>query len=274
MLNFEVTPTAAASTGELSAVAQAAGQTVQTGMIEITYDHIPAQTVFPAARVKVVREDVKVAVKKAGYIMGAGDAVPEALKELGCEVTLLEPADLARGDLSRFDVIVAGVRAFNVRADLRANHQRLREYMERGGTFVVQYNVLEGMGPASEAPPLKNLGPYPLTLGRARTTVEEAPVSFVKPDHRLLQTPNRIAAADFDGWVQERALYFPSDWDSHYETVLESHDPGEPPQQSGLLYAHVGKGAYVFTSYVFFRELPAGVPGAYRLFANLISAGH
>ena len=199
--------------------------------------------------------------------------MPDALKELGCEVSLLEPADLARGDLSRYDAIVTGVRAWNVRADLRANHQRLREYMEQGGTVVVQYNVLEGGPAGGDSTPLRNVGPYPLSIGRARTTIEEAPVAFVKPDHRLLQTPNRISAADFAGWTQERAIYFASAWDPRYEPVLESHDPGEPPQQGGLLYARVGKGAYVFSSYVFFRELPAGIPGAYRLFANLISAG-
>jgi len=186
---------------------------------------------------------------------------------------MLEPGDLAHGDLSRFDAIVTGVRAWNVREDLRANHGRLRSYMEAGGTVVVQYNIQDGIFFGSDPGTLKNVGPYPMKIGRERTTVEEAPVSFLLQDHRLLQMPNRISPADFDGWVQERALYFPSEWDSKYEAILECHDPGEEPRKSGLLYAHVGKGTYIYTSYSWFRQLPAGVPGAFRIFSNLISAG-
>lgn len=273
-LEFTVTPPAQTSQAELKAVAQAGGQRVESSLVQLNYDHIPVQTIQPLATAHAVRADVKVLARRVGYIMGAGDEVPAALKQMGCEVTLLEPAELASGDLSKFDAIVAGVRAFNVRADLRASHLRLREYMEKGGTLVVQYNVLEGFpGMAADNSPLKNIGPFPIRLSRERTTVEEAPVTMVKPDHRLLQMPNRITAADFEGWIQERALYFPTEWAPEYEALLETHDPGEGPQKGGLLYAKVGKGAYVFTSYVFFRELPAGVGGAYRLFANLISAG-
>jgi hypothetical protein len=239
----------------------------------INYEHIPPQEVLRPAAAKVMREDVKVAAKRVGYVMGAGDLVPEALKEMGCEVTLLSATDLAQGDLRRFDAIVTGVRAWNVREDLRAAHARLKEYMEKGGTLVVQYNTLDG-GPGGGDPGgLKNIGPYPLRIGRDRTTVEEAPVEFLLPDHRLLRAPNHITPADFDGWVQERALYFPSEWDPRYEAVLETHDPGEPARKSGLLYARVGQGAYVFTSFVWFRELPAGVAGAYKMFANIVSAG-
>ena len=147
--------------------------------------------------------------------------------------------DLAQGDLQRFDAIVTGVRAWNVREDLRAAHGRLREYMEKGGTVVVQYNTLDGPPGGGDTGALKNIGPFPMRIGRDRTTVEEAPVTFLLPDHRLLQSPNRIAAADFDGWVQERALYFPAEWDGRYEAVLESHDPGEPARKGGLKVADV-----------------------------------
>jgi hypothetical protein len=139
---------------------------------------------------------------------------------------------------------------------------------------VVQYNVLEGGFGGGDPTLLKNIGPYAMKIGRDRTTVEEAPVRILLPDHRLLQVPNHISPSDFDGWVQERALYFASEWDSRYQAVLETNDPGDSPQKGGLLYARVGKGAYVFTCYSWFRQLPAGVPGAYRLFANLVSAGH
>lgn len=270
---FRITPPSAQSRGELRMTAKTNGFEWSNAVALIDYEHIPPQTVLRAAATKALREDVRVTAKRVGYVMGAGDLVPEALKEMGCEVTLLGAGDLAQGDLQRFDAIVTGVRAWNVREDLRAAHARLREYMERGGTLVVQYNTLDG-GPGGGDPgALKNVGPYPLRIGRDRTTVEEAPVEFLLPDHRLLQMPNHITQADFGGWVQERALYFPAEWDARYEAVLESHDPGEPARKGGLLYARVGQGAYVYTSYDWFRELPAGVPGAYKLFANIVSAG-
>jgi LmbE family N-acetylglucosaminyl deacetylase len=272
-LDFTITPPAASAQGHISASAQVGQSVITSGLQRIAYEHIPPQAILPVAQTRVVREDVKVSAHRIGYIMGAGDEVPGALREMGCEVTLLEPADLARGDLARYQTIVTGVRAWNVRDDLRANHARLVSYMEHGGALLVQYNVTEG-GPFGGDPTLlKNMGPYPIKPGRDRTTVEEAPVKLLKPDHRLLQIPNRVTAADFHGWVQERALYFPAEWDPRYESLLETSDPGEKPQRSGLLFARVGKGAYVFTSYAWFRQLPAGIPGAYRLFANLISAG-
>jgi len=185
--------------------------------------------------------------------------------QLGCEVTLLEAEELARGDLRRFEAIVTGVRAYNVRPDLRSNQPRLLEYVKGGGTLVVQYNTAEGT--------LARIGPYPLRVGRERVAVEEAPVTFPNPQSPLLKSPNPISAADFEGWIQERGLYFASEWDSRYQTLLESHDPGEPARAGGTLYARYGQGVYVFTAYSWFRELPAGVPGAFRIFANLLSAG-
>ena len=205
---------------------------------------------------------------------------------------------------------MTGVRAFNTRPDLRANYQRLFDYANNGGTLIVQYNVPEGGAPPQGGPAahrsrcstrirtrasphplsrlpaptpavaaagdgglLAHIGPYPIRISRNdRVTVEEAPITFPNPDARLLHVPNQITSADFDGWVQERGLYFADQWDPKYESVLESHDPGEMPLPGGMLYAPIGKGAYMFSAYDWFRELPAGVPGAYRVFANMLSA--
>lgn len=268
-LRFKLSPPVAASSGSLRAVAVVGSREVASGAVTIRYPHIEPQTVSVPARARVVREEIRTLARKVGYVMGAGDEVPAALRQLGCEVTLLESADLARGDLDVFDVIVTGVRAFNVRADLRANFHRLLAYMERGGTLVVQYNVLPFGGQAAG---LERIGPYPLRIGRARVSVEEAPVRFPDPDHPLLRAPNRIKAADFEGWIQERGLYFASEWDPRYQPLFESLDPGESPLAGGTLVARYGKGAYVFTAYSWFRQLPAGVPGAYRIFANFLSA--
>jgi hypothetical protein len=173
----------------------------------------------------------------------------------------LTSSDLTTGDLNEFDAIVTGVRAFNLREDVRANFNRLTEYIHAGGTLVVQYNLPEG---------LSSVGPFPITIGRDRISVEEAPVRIIKPN-TLLRYPNPIGAADFDGWIQERGLYFPSQWDAKYETMIESTDPGEKPLQGGILFTRYGEGAYIYTSYSWFRQLPAGVPGAYRMFANMLS---
>ncbi|HVW84841.1 MAG TPA: PIG-L family deacetylase [Bryobacteraceae bacterium] len=264
-LSFEITPPAAESTGKLRAIATVAGREIAVGMNTISYPHIPIDVLFPRAEVKLVRADIHVSARRIGYIMGAGDEVPDALRQLGLEVTMLGESDLIRGDLSRFDAIVAGVRAYNVRADLRANQSRLMEYVKNGGTYVVQY-----MSAGAE-----NIGPYKINIpaGNAyRVTVEESPVTFTHPDSRLLQYPNHITSSDFAGWIQERGLLFPTEWDPKYETVLSSGDPGEKPLNGGELWTHYGKGVYIFSAYVWFRELPAGVPGAYRLFANMLSA--
>jgi LmbE family N-acetylglucosaminyl deacetylase len=264
-LIFKVTPPGPAASGSLRFVTAVGGHEIAVGMDTISYPHIPVQVLFPSSHVKLVRADVHVDARKVGYIMGAGDEVPDALRQLGIDVTTLNETDLAKSDLSRFDAIVAGVRAYNVRADLRANQSRLMDYVKNGGTYVVQY-----MSAGAQ-----NIGPYKITIPGGngyRVTAEEAPVAFTHPDSRLLQAPNHITSRDFEGWVQERGLLFPTEWDSHYETVLSSGDPGEKPLEGGELWTRYGKGVYIFSSYVWFRELPAGVPGAYRLFANMLSA--
>jgi LmbE family N-acetylglucosaminyl deacetylase len=263
---FVVTPPQSDSTASLRAVATVGGREVVSGVESISYPHIPDQTLLLPASVKLVRADIRTTAHKIGYVMGAGDEEPDALRQLGLEVTLLSPSDLEEGDLGRFDAIVAGVRAYNVRSDVRANQPRLLDYVKNGGTYIVQYNT----GDTS-----LNLGPYAFTVPpgqRNRITYEDSPMTVPHPDSRLLQAPNHIVPKDFDGWVQERGLYFATKWDNHYETVLSSKDPGEAEQPGGELWTRYGKGVYIFTAYSWFRQLPAGVPGAYRLFANLLSA--
>jgi LmbE family N-acetylglucosaminyl deacetylase len=281
---FDLTPPSTDARGELRAVATVGERKISSGTEVIAYPHIPAQTLFPPAKNSLVRADIRTLAKSIGYIVGAGDQVPEALRQMGCEVTLLTAEDLTRGNLARFDAIVTGVRAFNTRADLRANYQRLFDYAQNGGTVVVQYNVPDGGGPGNgqatgpgagrggEPTVLDHVGPYPIRTSRERVTVEEAPVMLPNPQLSLLHAPNEIASRDFEGWVQERGLNFANEWDAKYLSVLESHDPGEKPLPGGMLYARLGKGAYIFSAYSWFRQLPAGVPGAYRLFANMMSA--
>jgi LmbE family N-acetylglucosaminyl deacetylase len=272
-LTFAITPPREDAHGLLHAVAKIDGREISSGETVIAFPHIPPQTLFPDATAKLERAEIKLTARKIGYVVGAGDQVPEALRQLGCEVTVLTPRDLAESDLSAFDAIVTGVRAYNVRPDLRANQQRLLDYVNNGGTMIVQYNVAEG-GPfgGRRTGELDHIGPYPLTVGRGRVSVEESPVRFLDPDNPLLVAPNHISESDFDGWIQERGLYFASEWDSHYRAVLETHDPGEKPLEGGMLYARYGKGVYIFSAFSWFRELPAAVPGAYRIFANMLSA--
>ncbi len=271
-LKFSVTPPANESVGELKAVASVGGVAISKGVDVINYPHIPPQTLFPPAVAKLVRADIKTVSKRIGYVMGAGDEVPGVLKQLGMDVTLLNADDMSRGDLSKYDTIVTGVRAWNTRADLRANQQRLLDFMSAGGTVVVQYNVQEGGFFGGDPKLLDKIGPYPMKLSRDRVTVEEAPITYPDPNHPLLKKPNVITAKDWDNWVQERGLYFATEWDSHYQPLFECNDPGETPMRGGTLAARYGKGAYVFTAFAWFRQLPAGVPGGIRIFTNLLNA--
>jgi LmbE family N-acetylglucosaminyl deacetylase len=267
-LSFTLTPPSAASSGTLWFQLGPSDemQPRARSIIEIDYEHIPQQTLFPEAEARLVRADVKRRGTRIGYVMGSGDEVPEALRQVGYEVAMLSDEELAEADFARFDAIVTGVRAYNTRPRLRAAQRRLLEYVERGGTLVVQYNTddrsLEGFA----------LGPYPLKLSATRVTMEEAPVRLVAPDDPLLTTPNRITTADFEGWVQERGLYFPSEWDARYRPLFAAADPGEAESRGLTLVARYGRGVYVYTPLAWFRQLPAGVPGAFRLFVNLVSA--
>ncbi len=271
-LVFTVTPPSGAAEAKATAAATIAaeadvnGKVFSKGVVRVDYPHIPQQTLFPPAEARVLRLDVKAPQAPVGYVMGSGDEVPDALRQMGYTVTLLSDDELENGDLSRYGAIVTGIRAYNTRPRLKIAETRLMDYVERGGTLVAQYNTTGDLV-------TEQLGPWPFKLSRDRVTVEEAPVRFLNPSSSLLRFPNRLTPADFDGWVQERGLYFPGTWDPRYETVIESHDPGEGDKPGGLLVARHGKGAFVYTGYAFFRQLPAGVPGAYRLFVNLVSAG-
>jgi hypothetical protein len=230
----------------------------------LAYSHIPPQVWHPLSRVRAVRFDLKPGgTKNVGYVNGAGDDVAEVLAQLGYRVTLLDEAAL-RGPLTGFDAIVIGVRAFNVNPWLAAMKPRLFDYVEKGGVVVVQYNTKNGLSKLPEP-----LGPYPFSVSSQRVTDETAEVTL--NDDPVLLGPNRITAQDFTGWVQERGLYFPDKWDAQYRAPLSMHDPGEGVQKGSLLVTPHGKGRFVYTGLSFFRQLPAGVPGALRLFANLVA---
>lgn len=270
-VRFLVRAPATRSTGTITAVANIHGARFSNQRVEIRYSHIPFQLLQPQAQVKVAAFDVATRGKKVGYLPGAGDDTAAALVQLGYEVTALTGEDLTSEKLGRLDAVVMGVRAFNERGDLATNLPALFSYVEAGGTVVIQYNRPDRLK-------AKTLGPYALSIdGNApqqRVTDENAPVTFLQTAHPVLTTPNRIGPDDFNGWVQERGAYFPSSWDiEHYAAILAMNDPGEKPLTSSLLVARHGKGYVVYTGLAFFRQLPAGVPGAYRLFANLVSLG-
>jgi hypothetical protein len=254
----------AEGTVEITAEAAVNGVSYTSDLQTVAYPHIQTHRIYSPATVKVQVFDLKVASVKVGYIMGSGDQVPDALRRMGIDVTLIDKEMLSSGDLSRFDTIVVGVRASEARPDFVANNGRLRDYMERGGTLIVQYQQTDYVN--------RNLPPYPVKVeGNPRVTDETAEVKILVPRHPVFSFPNTITDADFAGWVQERNLYSFGTLDGKYTPLLEAKDPGEDLQRGGEVYADVGKGRYVYTSYAWFRQLPAGVPGAYRMFANLVS---
>ncbi len=268
---FNVTAPVQPDSGRLTATAEIDGHKYSNQRYEIRYDHIPVQLLQPPARARVASFALVTRGLNVGYLPGAGDSVAECLEQMGYVVRPLTGADLTPEKLAGLDAVVIGVRAFNERTDLKDNLPGLFAWVEAGGTVIAQYNRPNGL----KAP---QLGPYPLSIeGPApalRVTDETAPVTFVATDHAALNGPNRIGPADFTGWVQERGAYFPSSWDrDHYTALLAMSDPGEAQPNSSILVARHGKGYYVYTGLAFFRQLPAGVPGAYRLFANLVSLG-
>ncbi|MGO8971542.1 MAG: PIG-L family deacetylase [Myxococcaceae bacterium] len=262
-LAFRIQPPKQPTTGLLRAVATVGGKRFERGLRRIDYAHIPIQTWLPAAEVRLTRVDVRHARRRVGYVPGPGDEVPEALRQAGYDVTPITLAELADVSVARFDAVVFGVRAFNVEPRLSALHEKLMAYVEAGGTIVVQYNTTSW---PSSGPPA--LGPFPFTIGHGRVTDEGAAVTSTP--NSVLTTPNQIGPDDWKAWVQERGLYFAETWDDHYAVPLSMHDPGERPLRGSLLIAQVGKGVFIYTGLSFFRQLPAGVPGAFRLFANLL----
>lgn len=235
-------------------------------MTSIEYDHIPPIHYFYQDAVKVLNIDLKTAGKRIGYIEGAGDKVPAALEQMGYEVVILKEKDINPALLKQFDAVMTGVRAYNVHDYMFAKYDVLMDYVKSGGNLIVQYNTNNLISTVKS-----RIGPYPFNVSRNRITDEKAKVSFLLPEHPVLNYPNKITEKDFDGWIQERGIYFPEQLDSAYKSPLSMADPGEPALNNSLIIADYGKGKFVYTGLVFFRELPAGIPGAYRLLANIIA---
>jgi LmbE family N-acetylglucosaminyl deacetylase len=266
-LNFTITAPGQTGAAEIQAVAEVGGALWQTGRVELSYNHIPPQLLQPPARLKALSLELAVRGRKAGYIPGAGDDVAQAVARMGYEVTQLTGADLTPEKLRGLDAVVVGIRAFNVRTDLEAGMPALFEFATNGGNVIVLYNR-PGRGES-----LLHVGPYTVNLSGERVTDETAEMTLLVPDHPVFNTPNKIIPADFDGWVQERGAYFASQWDPRFIPLLACHDPGEQPLKGSLLVAPCGQGHVIYTALSWFRQLPDGVPGAYRLFANLLSLG-
>lgn len=265
VVSFSITPSSNESVGDVKVILNNEDKTAKS-LVTIEYDHIQTQTLLPEAKAKLVRLNVAINGKNIGYIKGAGDEVPTALEQLGYTVTMLDENSLKNSDLLQYDAIVAGIRTYNTNKYMPNVYSKLMEYVKNGGNYVVQYNTNRGLD-------TKTMAPYPLTLSRDRVTVEEAKVTFLAPKHLIMNTPNKITKADFDGWVQERGLYFPNEWDKNYTSILGWNDPNEEMTKGSLLVANYGKGSFIYTGISFFRELPAGVPGAFKLFANIVSYG-
>ncbi|WGF92309.1 PIG-L family deacetylase [Aequorivita marisscotiae] len=263
---FKVTPPQGQSEGYLKTNVLAEGKTFNKELAVIDYEHIPYQSVLLPSEAKVAKIDIQKKGENIGYINGAGDAIPESLKQIGYSVSTIDPLNISAENLQPFDAIVIGIRAYNTVPELAFAQTALNNYVENGGTIVVQYNTSRGLVSESFAP-------YSLQLSRDRVTDEFSEVEILAPENPLLNTPNKITQKDFEGWVQERGLYFPDKWAKEFTPILGMNDTGEVQTKGSLLVAKYGKGYYIYTGLSFFRELPAGVPGAYRLFANLLSIG-
>ncbi len=233
-------------------------------MVEINYNHIPKQSVLLNSEAKIVRLNIKKAGNYIGYIKGAGDAVPESLRQIGYTIKEINPSDINETNLHKYDAIVLGVRAYNVVKELKFKQKFLLDYVHKGGNMIVQYNTSRRVDVAA---------PFSLNLSRDRVTDEFAEVRILEKNHSILNFPNTITQNDFKGWVQERGLYFPNTWSKEYTPILSMNDKGETTKKGSLLIAKYGKGNYIYTGLSFFRELPAGVSGAYKLFANMLSVG-
>lgn len=265
-VNFKLTPPQGQSTGEISANATIGTAQHDKSRVSIEYDHIPVQTLFPTSSARIVKIDLKKRGQNIGYIMGAGDEIPASLRQIGYNVWEMNDEDITEANLASLDAVIMGIRAYNTRDRLKFHQEKLMKYVQNGGNMIVQYNT-------SRRLVTSEIAPYSLQLSRDRVTVEEAEIRILKKDHPLLNVPNKITQADFDGWVQERGLYFPNKWDDKFEALLSSNDPSEDPKDGGLLVAPYGEGYYIYSGYSWFRQLPAGVPGAYRIFTNMISIG-
>lgn len=267
---FQITPqNLHEGTYKVTARAEYNGKQYAEGFKVITRPDLDSYYAYRPATENVQAVDVKLPAQlRVGYIMGAGDEIPSVLQSVGLNTSIITAQELASGDLSRYGTIIVGIRAYDTRTDVREYNRRLLDYVNRGGTLIVQYNQ------STNAFNDGHYTPFPATAANVRVSVEEQPVEVLAPEEQVFNWPNKITQKDFDGWVQERGLYFMSQWDPQFKPLLACNDPGEPPQKGGLLLAHYGKGIYIYSAYGFSRQLPAGVPGAIRLFVNLVSAGH
>ncbi len=266
-INFTVTPPSNQNEGIIIPKVTVGNTTYDKELVKIDYSHIPLQSLFLPAQAKVVRLDIERRGDYIGYIQGAGDAVPQNLEQIGYQVAIITPEEITKERLAQFDAVVVGIRAYNVVNELQSKQPTLLEYVKEGGTLIAQYNTSGRRGST-------NVGaPYPLKLSRDRVTDEYSDVKVIAKDHPLMNFPNKITQEDFEGWTQERGLYFPNEWSDEYTPILSMQDKGETPKKGSLLVAPYGEGHYIYTGLSFFRELPAGVSGAYRLFSNMLSIG-
>ncbi|HSP86495.1 MAG TPA: hypothetical protein VLN45_00045, partial [Ignavibacteriaceae bacterium] len=265
-VSFLVTPPVEAGESEFTVEVISGNETFNNEMVTISYPHIQIQTFFPSAEGKLIKLNTEKVISSVGYVEGSGDDIPKYLEQLGYNVDKLSDTQLENG-LLKYDAIITGIRAFNTRKRLSALNGKLLDYVFNGGTLVVQYNTGNNLA-------TNEIGPYPFEISRDRVTDEESPVSFINPNHNLLNYPNEITVRDFENWIQERGLYFPEKADPKYENIILLNDKNEESLNSGIIYSKYGKGVFIYTSLSFFRQLPAGVQGAYRLFINLISAGN
>jgi len=263
---FSVKPPDQTGEGTLRAIASINGRDYSLERVRISYPHIGVQTLMPSAEAKLVRADIRTKGERIGYIPGAGDDVPESLRQIGYSVKMLSEPEITAKNLAQFSAVVLGIRAYNTQDRISNWFPELLAYVKEGGLAIAQYNTLADLK-------TDQFGPYPLEISRDRVTDENAQVRVLAPDNPLMNNPNKITPKDFDGWVQERGLYFPDKWDPAWTPILSCNDPKEKPLDGGLLVAKSGNGFFIYTSYSWFRQLPAGVPGAYRLFANMLSLG-
>lgn len=267
IIDFIVTPPSSQSEGVIAPKINVGSKVYDKELVTIDYSHIPLQSLFLPSQAKVVRLDIERKGDYIGYIQGAGDAVPQNLEQIGYQVAILKPEEITKERLAQFDAVVVGIRAYNVVDELQSKQPTLLEYVKEGGTLIAQYNTSGRWGNT------KIGAPYPMKLSRDRVTDEYSDVKVLAKDHPVMNFPNKITQKDFEGWTQERGLYFPNEWSSEYTPILSMQDKGETPKEGSLLVAPYGEGHYIYTGLSFFRELPAGVSGAYRIFANMLSIG-
>ena len=264
IVNFEVFPPKNSDEITAKAISIVNGKSFDIEQININYEHISKQQILRTSEARFIRLDIKTGNEKIAYLMGAGDEVPKSLMQMGYEVTEINPSEITKEKLANYDVLITGIRAYNTVKELKFKQEILLNFVKEGKTMLVQYNTTDELV-------TKNIAPFPIKISRDRVTEENAEVRFLAPEHPVLNYPNKITTKDFEGWTQEQGLYYPSEWDESFTPILSSNDRKETPKNGGLLIAKYGKGNYIYTGLSFFRELPEGVTGAYRLISNLIS---